>query len=535
MADLNALTEFAREARVNFTGTISHSTVQLIAPHWMPDINFHEDELFYPVDLKGLYDIPPAEFANIDDPNEQQKFRIEVGGIDRDPPIIRTGEVLRGEGTDAIAALELPSVDNEATYSHGGNFTAANKFFGSIATKDGTPEQSESNPRLPRHDIIVRAEFRMLLETLKADLALDERPDGIDRPADAIWGDFDVTDILLKRARRAPGEQNNNLDSLPVTLEIRHNYARALIEAQETQGPAAVEVLLDNPPVDTGISPPINTVVNRTAWLALKTVGLMEYYFIYAYNDFRQQDGGLFTNEHEGDIEGCCLVFERLGLQDLENSASPDPTTVVPIGIITSAHEESNKADRANGLESDAGDVRQNLDVYVARGSHATYLEPGTHDFTSIVTIARAEPILVAAAVVLFPSLVLIAAIYEHFAGSDDVTSEEGVTAQSDVDPASDPATHFESTLVVTPLSDINSDSDQNIYNTTQQPVEQLALRAFNGRLGNHSGSFDIRNPLGFRDKSPKWQNKTRRYFKKLVGAIDTKEIRRPLEPPVFE
>ena len=37
----------------------------------------------------------------------------------------------------------------------------------------------------------------------------------------------------------------------------------------------------------------------------------LEYYFFYAYNDFERYQTAIFDNEHEGDDEGCCLVFDR--------------------------------------------------------------------------------------------------------------------------------------------------------------------------------------------------------------------------------
>src|SRR5262249_24122933 len=206
----------------------------------------------------------------------------------------------------------LADVDANAVYSHGGSVRAADKFFGSEETADGTPVPGAGNPRLPRLPLRVRAEFRMLLETLKQDLALAELSErsGVGKPIDAIWGHFDVTDLLLRRT-----DSLGRADLGPASRPVRHDFARTLIREQENGNLAAVGALLQNPPADGG-SP---TRANRTVWTALKTCGLLEYRFMYAYNDFHRY-GGFFTNEHEGDInEGCCLVFERVLLKQLQD------------------------------------------------------------------------------------------------------------------------------------------------------------------------------------------------------------------------
>ena len=52
-----------------------------------------------------------------------------------------------------------------------------------------------------------------------------------------------------------------------------------------------------------GSTGPLGTRSSRFAFL--------EYYFFYAYNDFERYQTAIFDNEHEGDDEGCCLVFDR--------------------------------------------------------------------------------------------------------------------------------------------------------------------------------------------------------------------------------
>jgi hypothetical protein len=72
---------------------------------------------------------------------------------------------------------------------------------------------------------------------------------------------------------------------------------------------------------------------------------------------------------------------------------------------------------------------------------------------------------------------------------------------------------------VVTPLSAITGpDADVNAYQAalTSAPatvsLADLTRRAFPGTWGGHDG---------LRDHSPKWENKTARYFRKFVHSGD--------------
>ena len=333
MPDVNDLSLLANQLHVNFTGPIGHTKVVDLARSWLPDLNFHEVEMFHTIDLAELYTVPPGQFAGFD-PQTQQEFAIPIGGVLATPPIVRVGSTLRGSGENADDALLLDDVDGNAVYTHGGSLRAGDKFFGSAATRDGTPVPGVGNPRLPRVlPLRVRTEFRMLLETLKQTLApaLLE-PDPIETPVDAIWGDFDVTDLLLRQV------DNFGRDLGPASADLRRGFARDLIADFDAGDLLGVEERLQSPPAD-GL---IQTKANQTVWLALSTCGFMEYYFVYAYNDFSRY-GGVFTNEHEGDNEGCCVVFERLTLEELQTQ-NGDPATVAPLGIITSVHNESNRA-----------------------------------------------------------------------------------------------------------------------------------------------------------------------------------------------
>jgi hypothetical protein len=260
--------------------------------------------------------------------------------------------------------------------------------------------------------------------------------------------------------------------------------------------------------------PPAGWRLDRVAWNAVTRYAFLEYYFFYAYNDFERYQTAIFDNEHEGDDEGCCLVFDRAVLNTAVAGGAEALIRAVPTAIITSVHEEYQDADIIRfvpppiiGPGEPVPPARDVVDftVYVAGGSHATYLTPGNHDLVDFQDtwsyVAENAPLLL----ILAPLVLVIAiilAILEHFIDTEDFTSDEGVHGGPDEVVGEDPL-RVASEVLTLPMS-----ADNHIYQPRHEDL--LALRAYAGKWGGHDGIVD---------KSPPFAPKTARYFRKLLDA----------------
>jgi hypothetical protein len=146
--------------------------------------------------------------------------------------------------------------------------------------------------------------------------------------------------------------------------------------------------------------------------------------------------------------------------------------------------------------------------VYVAGGSHATYLTPGDHDLVDFgdaweMGLDLPFPFSLPPIVLV---LAIIVSIIEHFADTEDFTSDEGVHGVPEGELGDHPAGVVTRVLVL-PMS-----ADQHIYRP-QNPDEEnlLRLRAYAGKWGGHNG---------FIDHSPPFAPKSARYFRKLLDKL---------------
>jgi hypothetical protein len=528
VADLEALQAFADQHDFGLTAPLSHAQVRQLAEYWLPQMRFYWDERFHPVTLDDMFDMVEGPFAALP-PAAQEAWRVGVrvrqgsAAVVRafDPPVVHvpdgtattpapqgpvqvTVRRVLNEGSPGRPALRLPEVDEDTVVTHGASFGRANQFFGPLRTLAGNNTAVAGDPFLPRADepdpddpgerrprITVMASFLNLFELLKYELIVaeaDAEP-GFDYPPDGLRGGFAIVGSLIRRVIQ-------NAPDFPAGEQRK--FLLAAIAAHEAGGQLP--------------EPPPGWRLDRVAWNAVTRFAFLEYHFFYAYNDFERYQTALFDNEHEGDDEGCCLVFDR-GVINVAASGGPDALlTAVPHSIITSVHEEFQDADLFRFISppilqpgEPAPPARDVVDftIYVAGGSHATYLTAGNHDLVDFQDtwsyIDENAPWLYLLAPLVLP-ISIILAIIEHFVDTEDFTSDDGLHGGPDAVVGEDPA-RVASHVMVLPIS-----ADNHIYQPRHEHL--LALRAFAGKWGGHDGIVD---------KSPPFAPKTGRYFRKLI------------------
>jgi hypothetical protein len=530
VADLEKLQRFADQHDFGLTAPLSHAQVRQLAEYWLPQMRFYWDERFHPVTLDDMFDMVEGPFAALP-PAAQEAWRVGVQVREGstpvmrpfDPPVVHVPDGIAttpapqslvvpvrrvlNEGSPGRPALRLPEVDKDTVVTHGASFGRANQFFGPLRTLAGNNTAVAGDPFLPRADepdpddpderrpqITVMASFLNLFELLKYELIVaeaDAEP-GFDYPPDGLRGGFAIVGSLIRRVIQ-------NAPDFPAGEQRK--FLLAAIAAHEAGGQVP--------------EPPPGWRLDRVAWNAVTRYAFLEYHFFYAYNDFERYQTALFDNEHEGDDEGCCLVFDR-GVLNVAASGGPQALlTAVPHSIITSVHEEFQDADLFRFIAppilqpgQPAPPARDVVDftIYVAGGSHATYLDNGDngrHDLVDFQDtwsyIDENAPWLYLFAPLVLP-ISIILAIIEHFVDTEDFTSDDGLHGGPDAVVGEDPA-RVASHVMVLPMS-----ADNHIYEPRHEDL--LALRAFAGKWGGHDGIVD---------KSPPFAPKTGRYFRKLI------------------
>ncbi|GAA2003408.1 hypothetical protein [Microbacterium ulmi] len=531
MADLPRLKRFAADHAFGLTAPLTAEQVRTLAEYWLPNLNFHEDERFHPIALADRFDMVKARLDELP-PDVREQWRVGIhergpGGIavrvPHDPPVLydpdgvapssvgntqtfRKVRRIIAEGEAARAAMADAAVDGDAFVSSGASFSFANEHFGSTDLLLGGNNAVPGNPWVPRATepapggapgevrprMTVLAQYVNLLDVLRYDVLVSEAdadPAAEDYPPDAMRRDFDLSEGLLRHDPdddpTMPPLQRFQID------EKRRELILSLIEA-ENAGQSL-------PPLPPGWT------LDGKSWRVIVEHAFLEYSFLYAYNDFERWQTAIFDNEHEGDDEGCCLVFHR---REMNLAAQGDIRRAHPLAIITSVHEEYQDADLFQRIPSPAaggglGRDGVDLDVFIAGGSHATYLTPGTHDLVDYQDYwgyVDENDLWILAPLVLPISIIL--AILEHFIDTEDFTSEEGVHGGPGI-PDTDPqgvATH----VLTIPTSEA-----EHVYDGAHDDL--LLLRAYPGKWGGHDGTVDV---------SPGFPPKTRRFLKRLLKNL---------------
>lgn len=523
MANIQALQEFAAQHAFGLTSPLSPRQVEVLAKYWLPTLHFYWKEKFHPIALDDIIAMVEEQYAQMPDPVQEhwkvakvvRKGNGTKGEKKRfDPPVvyIPDGNVqlpgqqhfipairVLNDSTPTRDAMAAEEVRKKAAISHGATFTRADQFFGGNKTVFGGNVPKPGDPLVPRAvnesedpQVTVFASYKNLFETLKYEL-LVESDDTY--PPDALRGGFDIVLSLFREGFNAGPFQRKKMRE--VLLE--------LIAAHET-----------NQPITDALNAlPFGWSFDKRAWDAVTRYGFLEFHFIYAYNDFDRYQTTPFENEHEGDDEGCCLVFDRnvINLAAADLTKPEEMKKAVPHCIITSVHEEWQNADKfcliSPPLNTDPNTLPRDdmeLAVYVAGGSHATYLKPGDHDIVdfqdSISGIANKAPWLFMVPAVPLAVAILVS-IIDHFVDTEDKTSVDGIHSGSP-DVATDEVRAVDTQVVMIPMS-----AEQNIYQAEHE--ELLKLVAFPGKWGGHDGLID---------QSPPFTAKTGRYFRKLLRNL---------------
>lgn len=527
MSDLQRLRDFAQAHNFDLTRPLRHDQVVLFAETWRPRMKFYWDEWFFPIALDDMITMVETHFASLP-PVRQNDWRVtklvrsgtSLNGVFRtfDPPVVHVpdGVVLIGqnvaqlavrvltENGTARAAFAMPEVNSDTVITHGASQRRSQEFFGPLTTISGLGTAAPGEPYLPRAEeddpanpgqkrarITVMSALQNLLELLKYELTIAEEGN---YPPDGMRRGFNIVDSLIRQQVPNPP---------PMTAEQKRQFLLAQIAWHESGGSGPAPQL------------PPGWRLDRVAWDAVTRFTFLEYYFFYAFNDFERYQTAIFDNEHEADDEGCCLVFDRNQI----NLAAGDPDTslllrVVPTAIITSVHEEYMNADLIQFIQTPVQlpgqpqpPGRQIFDptVFIAGGSHATYLTPGTHDLVDFgdywgYVNENAPWLLIIAPVILVVAIIL--SIIEHFIDTEDYTSEDGIHGGPDA--ISGPA--VSQRVIVLPMS-----SDNHIYNGRPENEDLLLLRSYAGKWGGNDGIVD---------HSPAFEVKTARYFRKLLDGL---------------
>jgi hypothetical protein len=394
--------------------------------------------------------------------------------------VINNGSAIR-------EAFEDEAVNANAVFSHGATAPAGRQFFGARETLSGSGEihGTDGDPLVPRAPAItIMATYKNLLDVLKYELLIEESPT---YPPDGFRAGSGLAAPLLESV-------------IPLPDEVRRQLLLEMIAAHEAGEPL--------PPMPAGVE------LDGKAWDAITRYAFLEYDYFYAYNDWERYQVAIWDNQHEGDDEGCCLVFDR-NIINLAAATGDDDQLrrAIPHSIITCVHDELQDADLFEFIPTPVPPAedpnwlpRDDLDliVYAAGGSHATYLDNGQNGRHDVVDLgdmwATVEDIgTVLAAFALSPAIIIFA-LWEKLQDTEDFTSDGGIHTGPAEFIGNNPS-DMKSTLVVMPTS-----TEDNIYQ--DQHADLLRLRAFAGKWGGHDGIIN---------NSPIFSVKTGRYFRKLL------------------
>jgi hypothetical protein len=490
MFDVNALRGFGAAEIKKLTWPLTYDEVEVLAAEWMPELRFDEDENFHPISYGQLLALRTAQIRREDflrtvtaaEPHRPSSakppvfFQSEDDKISLDPAAPSISGVSYMSNVVEVGD-RLSQFDNRDRSPWG----MAYMYFGSKPQSNGV--------KTPAKPVTAVAEYRDLREFLafrvRAEKAwlTNQLPLYDNGVLDSILGPvwFQLSDDHPQKSRQ--------LSWLAQLCDLADKADQGDAAAAMHEAAILREVVSDD-------------VLTEAQWKVIRDYVLLEYFFVYAYNDITQHHT-ISSGDHEGDVEGFGVLFDRrkvagvIGRLDrldyLRNSLRPR-------FLVTAPHAQWQGLDHGKDLEDPNDPHLANLTLpafknevmraWVMAGSHAMFLCPGTfQNFNSINEEVKIGSGLLP--VLLNPEFAVPAALLiellEHFLEPEEETSDDGVRSTptwSSGQPAAVP-TSVASRVLTTPLS-----ADRNVYQSSWSPGNPaetditLAERLFPGTWG---------------------------------------------------
>jgi hypothetical protein len=344
----------------------------------MPEMRFHEDENFHCISYGAVLDLKNQNVRHEDYLKTVSATNPNLSTTNR-PPVFFESEGHKLQVDPSAAAVKSASYIS--------NLSEVGPPISRYDTRDRSPwglaiqyfgsDDQLAGVKLPRTlPVTVVAEYRDLRQFLdlriKAELAgingtfpVDPDPDANGALLDTVFGPplFDLSDIA--------SQKNQQLSLLSQLVESANKSDQGDAQAKRREATVLSRLERDH-------------VITAGRWHVLRDFALLEYFFVYAYNDISKHHLFL-TGDHEGDVEGFGVFFNRQRVALIEQEAdriSFLKNQLRASFLIASAHEPWQRLDSTRALEDpnlSLADIKATLKVWIMPGSHASYLEPGEY------------------------------------------------------------------------------------------------------------------------------------------------------------
>jgi hypothetical protein len=497
LADIAQLRQFARTRGFGVTGPLAQVEVEVLAREWMPEMRFHENENFHCISY--------GTFLRLR--NEQVRSSDWLEALNPSDPrlTIHVSPPVFFESQDRKVPVQ-PGDAAVTTESYISNVREVTRPTSVYDTRDRSPhglalqyfgsDRKSGAVKLPRFQPITAiAEYRYFREALlfRAMAELDGRAGRL--PTDAEGRLLDAAQIDLPFDKKL---ETKHLTRLIEAIRAADRADRGIEGAAASEEANLSELIADD-------------ILTRTQWRVLRDFALLEYFFVYGYNDVSvHHDNPLFVGDHEGDVEGFGVLFDRADVDGILQASDRTDflrNQLAPRFFVTSAHSPWQQLDQAKDLASlSRAEIKSLLHVYVMPGSHASYLDAGEYDnlepYDELIEAGAATAAALSSSYYYAVPAALIALLIAHLLLPEEETSDKGAhTLPPGAAPTPNDPTRVPSRVLVTPLS-----RNRNIYQDAWRPGSPseidipLEERAFPGQWGV-DGSRTISKMKRFVDK----------------------------------